>query len=247
MTEHIAHCSVVMVPLMSSASSSGTRLHRGYVEEAAPEDTPPETTHIVFVVHGIGQKMDQGRIIRNTSMWDMHAQRFEKAIRIILKVIVCLAGVQDERCCQEDGGEALLWSHHRARRVPSCGVEVETGSGWRYASWLVSLFILSETLFVSVATVGQKQPQGKTLQLKTDTLQHSAPAQQQQQSRIRYSKMQVTHTSYHPDFYKQSYMEGMKHLWAHVPPSWYRVPPSWWDNSYYDRESMIHHWPHPSG
>uniref|UniRef100_A0AAX7VAX9 DDHD domain-containing protein n=1 Tax=Astatotilapia calliptera TaxID=8154 RepID=A0AAX7VAX9_ASTCA len=50
----------------SKASSSGTRLHRGYVEEAAPEDTPPETTHIVFVVHGIGQKMDQGRIIRNT-------------------------------------------------------------------------------------------------------------------------------------------------------------------------------------
>lgn len=53
---------------MSTASSSGTRLHRGYVEEAAPEDMPPETTHIVFVVHGIGQKMDQGRIIRNTSM-----------------------------------------------------------------------------------------------------------------------------------------------------------------------------------
>ncbi|KAF7690667.1 phospholipase DDHD1b isoform X2 [Silurus meridionalis] len=51
----------------SKASSSGTRLHRGYVEEAALEDTPA-TTHIVFVVHGIGQKMDQGRIIRNTSM-----------------------------------------------------------------------------------------------------------------------------------------------------------------------------------
>lgn len=60
---------LVMCPLVSPASSSGTRLHRGYVEEAAPEDTPPETTHIVFVVHGIGQKMDQGRIIRNTSMW----------------------------------------------------------------------------------------------------------------------------------------------------------------------------------
>lgn len=60
---------VVMCPFVSPASSSGTRLHRGYVEEAAPEDTPPETTHIVFVVHGIGQKMDQGRIIRNTSMW----------------------------------------------------------------------------------------------------------------------------------------------------------------------------------
>lgn len=54
--------------LLCAASSSGTRLHRGYVEEAAPEDTPPETTHLVFVVHGIGQKMDQGRIIRNTSM-----------------------------------------------------------------------------------------------------------------------------------------------------------------------------------
>ncbi|XP_053344667.1 phospholipase DDHD1b [Clarias gariepinus] len=52
----------------SKASSSGTRLHRGYVEEAALEDTPPAATHIVFVVHGIGQKMDQGRIIRNTSM-----------------------------------------------------------------------------------------------------------------------------------------------------------------------------------
>ncbi|KAM8832159.1 phospholipase DDHD1b isoform 2-T2 [Spinachia spinachia] len=60
------------------ASSSGTRLHRGYVEEAAPEDTPPETTHIVFVVHGIGQKMDQGRIIRNTSMMRDAARKMEE-------------------------------------------------------------------------------------------------------------------------------------------------------------------------
>uniref|UniRef100_H3DIM5 DDHD domain containing 1 n=1 Tax=Tetraodon nigroviridis TaxID=99883 RepID=H3DIM5_TETNG len=52
----------------SKASSSGTRLHRGYVEEASPEDRPPQTTHVVFVVHGIGQKMDQGRIIKNTGM-----------------------------------------------------------------------------------------------------------------------------------------------------------------------------------
>uniref|UniRef100_A0A8C2NMT1 DDHD domain-containing protein n=1 Tax=Capra hircus TaxID=9925 RepID=A0A8C2NMT1_CAPHI len=50
----------------SKASSSGTRLHRGYVEEATLEDKPSQTTHIVFVVHGIGQKMDQGRIIKNT-------------------------------------------------------------------------------------------------------------------------------------------------------------------------------------
>ncbi|XP_060948071.1 phospholipase DDHD1b [Limanda limanda] len=62
----------------SKASSSGTRLHQGYVEEAAPEDTPPETTHIVFVVHGIGQKMDQGRIIRNTSMMRDAARKMEE-------------------------------------------------------------------------------------------------------------------------------------------------------------------------
>uniref|UniRef100_A0A8P4K1B4 DDHD domain containing 1b n=1 Tax=Dicentrarchus labrax TaxID=13489 RepID=A0A8P4K1B4_DICLA len=62
----------------SKASSSGTRLHRGYVEEAAPEDTPPETTHIVFVVHGIGQKMDQGRIIRNTCMMRDAARKMEE-------------------------------------------------------------------------------------------------------------------------------------------------------------------------
>ncbi|XP_030578225.1 phospholipase DDHD1b [Archocentrus centrarchus] len=62
----------------SKASSSGTHLHRGYVEEAAPEDTPPETTHIVFVVHGIGQKMDQGRIIRNTSMMRDAARKMEE-------------------------------------------------------------------------------------------------------------------------------------------------------------------------
>ncbi|XP_041069734.1 phospholipase DDHD1b isoform X5 [Carcharodon carcharias] len=52
----------------SKASSSGTRLHRGYVEESSLEDKPPLPTHIVFVVHGIGQKMDQGRIIKNTGI-----------------------------------------------------------------------------------------------------------------------------------------------------------------------------------
>uniref|UniRef100_A0A8B9RM18 DDHD domain-containing protein n=1 Tax=Astyanax mexicanus TaxID=7994 RepID=A0A8B9RM18_ASTMX len=62
----------------SKASSSGTRLHRGYVEEAAPEDMPPAATHIVFVVHGIGQKMDQGRIIRNTSMMRDAARKMEE-------------------------------------------------------------------------------------------------------------------------------------------------------------------------
>ncbi|XP_070698592.1 phospholipase DDHD1 [Pempheris klunzingeri] len=62
----------------SKASSSGTRLHRGYVEEASPEDRPPQTTHIVFVVHGIGQKMDQGRIIKNTGMLREGVRKMEK-------------------------------------------------------------------------------------------------------------------------------------------------------------------------
>ncbi|MEE6493615.1 hypothetical protein FKM82_016902 [Ascaphus truei] len=60
------------------ASSSGTRLHRGYVEEATYEDKPVDTTHIVFVVHGIGQKMDQGRIIKNTAMMRDTARKIEE-------------------------------------------------------------------------------------------------------------------------------------------------------------------------
>nr|XP_045010446.1 phospholipase DDHD1 isoform X3 [Jaculus jaculus] len=62
----------------SKASSSGTRLHRGYVEEATFEDKPSQTTHIVFVVHGIGQKMDQGRIIKNTAMMREAARKIEE-------------------------------------------------------------------------------------------------------------------------------------------------------------------------
>ncbi|KAL4656257.1 phospholipase DDHD1-like [Arapaima gigas] len=62
----------------SKASSSGTRLHRGYVEEASLEDQLPQATHIVFVVHGIGQKMDQGRIIKNTGMMRDAARKMEE-------------------------------------------------------------------------------------------------------------------------------------------------------------------------
>nr|XP_046269847.1 phospholipase DDHD1 isoform X1 [Scatophagus argus] len=62
----------------SKASSSGTRLHRGFVEEASPEDRPPQTTHVVFVVHGIGQKMDQGRIIKNTGMLREGVRKMEE-------------------------------------------------------------------------------------------------------------------------------------------------------------------------
>ncbi|XP_060790570.1 phospholipase DDHD1 isoform X2 [Neoarius graeffei] len=62
----------------SKASSSGTRLHRGYVEEASLEDKPPHTTHVVFVVHGIGQKMDKDRIIKNTGMLREAVRKMEE-------------------------------------------------------------------------------------------------------------------------------------------------------------------------
>ncbi|XP_056097865.1 phospholipase DDHD1 isoform X1 [Rhinichthys klamathensis goyatoka] len=62
----------------SKASSSGTRLHRGYVEEASLDDKPPHTTHIVFVVHGIGQKMDKDRIIKNTGMLREAVRKMEE-------------------------------------------------------------------------------------------------------------------------------------------------------------------------
>ncbi|XP_052435746.1 phospholipase DDHD1 [Carassius gibelio] len=62
----------------SKASSSGTRLHRGFMEEASPHHKPPQTTHIVFVVHGIGQKMDKDRIIKNTGMLREAVRKMEE-------------------------------------------------------------------------------------------------------------------------------------------------------------------------
>ncbi|XP_016105924.1 phospholipase DDHD1-like [Sinocyclocheilus grahami] len=62
----------------SKASSSGTRLHRGFLEEASLDDKPPQTTHIVFVVHGIGQKMDKDRIIKNTAMLREAVRKMEE-------------------------------------------------------------------------------------------------------------------------------------------------------------------------
>ncbi|KAH3854843.1 phospholipase DDHD1-like [Dreissena polymorpha] len=45
-------------------SKSGSRLHRGYCLDAIMDDKPTDITHLVFVVHGIGQKMDTGHIVR---------------------------------------------------------------------------------------------------------------------------------------------------------------------------------------
>ncbi|XP_075237499.1 phospholipase DDHD1-like isoform X2 [Lycorma delicatula] len=49
--------------------STGSKLLRGYKEIATDIDRPRDITHLVFVVHGIGQKMDiGGRILHNTSL-----------------------------------------------------------------------------------------------------------------------------------------------------------------------------------
>ena len=48
--------------------ATGYRLIRGYKENATMEDKPHDIDHLVFVVHGIGQKRDTGKIIRNTTM-----------------------------------------------------------------------------------------------------------------------------------------------------------------------------------
>ena len=43
----------------------GYRLQRGYKDDAKMDDKPPDISHLVFVVHGIGQKMETGSIIRS--------------------------------------------------------------------------------------------------------------------------------------------------------------------------------------
>ncbi|KAL1463481.1 hypothetical protein WDU94_015229 [Cyamophila willieti] len=49
--------------------STGYRLVRGYKESAIESDRPEDISHLVFVVHGMGQKMDSGRIIKNTTQF----------------------------------------------------------------------------------------------------------------------------------------------------------------------------------
>lgn len=48
-------------------TATGYRLRRGYKNAASLSEKPPDITHVVFVIHGIGQKIDRERIIRNTN------------------------------------------------------------------------------------------------------------------------------------------------------------------------------------
>ncbi|VDO03567.1 unnamed protein product [Rodentolepis nana] len=54
---------IVSIFSSPAKSSFGTRLGRGYFEEADPNTPPPVYSHLCFVVHGIGQKFQKGSII----------------------------------------------------------------------------------------------------------------------------------------------------------------------------------------
>lgn len=55
--------------IFPTASSSGTRLHRGYVEEATLEDkNTSQTTHIIICCAWHWTENGPGRIIKNTAM-----------------------------------------------------------------------------------------------------------------------------------------------------------------------------------
>lgn len=52
-----------LINFLVVTAGTGMRLSRGYCEEAKMDDKPSDVTHLVFVVHGIGQKYNQNRII----------------------------------------------------------------------------------------------------------------------------------------------------------------------------------------
>lgn len=58
-------------------TATGYRLKRGYKTLANIEDKPRDIDHIVFVVHGIGQKRDTGKIIRNTTWYKNNNSFYE--------------------------------------------------------------------------------------------------------------------------------------------------------------------------
>ncbi|ELT99325.1 hypothetical protein CAPTEDRAFT_197144 [Capitella teleta] len=68
-TEHLSKFENQKLPEDESETGrnplpAGTRLRRGFCHEAHMEDKPPDITHLIFVVHGIGQKMDTGNIVK---------------------------------------------------------------------------------------------------------------------------------------------------------------------------------------
>ena len=46
----------------------GTQLHRGYCYEATMDDKPADISHLVFVIHGIGQMMETSSIVKSCNV-----------------------------------------------------------------------------------------------------------------------------------------------------------------------------------
>ena len=47
------------------ASGAAAQIHRGYHTVADPADKPPDISHLIFVVHGIGQLMHMSNIVKS--------------------------------------------------------------------------------------------------------------------------------------------------------------------------------------
>lgn len=47
------------------SSGAASQLHRGYHSDASPDDKPPDISHLVFVVHGIGQLLHMSNIVKS--------------------------------------------------------------------------------------------------------------------------------------------------------------------------------------
>ncbi|XP_031843425.1 phospholipase DDHD1 isoform X2 [Nomia melanderi] len=64
------------------AKTTGYQLRRGYKFAAVMEDKPHDIDHIVFVVHGIGQKRDTGKIIRNTTSVEFFPVEWRSSLKL---------------------------------------------------------------------------------------------------------------------------------------------------------------------
>lgn len=83
-------------------TATGYRLKRGYKTRTNMEDKPRDIDHLVFVVHGIGQKRDTGKIIRNTTWYknNIHSYAiyrvfYEETNKLLKCVLQSLATLLD--------------------------------------------------------------------------------------------------------------------------------------------------------
>ena len=58
-------CRVCLSSLIISCLGAASQLHRGFHTDAEPDDRPPDISHLVFVVHGIGQLLHMSNIVKS--------------------------------------------------------------------------------------------------------------------------------------------------------------------------------------